>query len=199
MRRLFATLVVMTLLAQASVTPAAAQSDGPIDGMFSAAEESSFLSALEGVRDGLVGRATDAVAGVGGSPDAAELAEDFQTAFNENSGDYQQWANNRTEATSSLDVLAVKFSQDDSNETVYLTADVVNGAYTNVSVANSTDREPDESCELEGNAARNAADELATFNERFVAGDGNVTNDYMTSMASRYGGNVDCSFTTEGL
>ena len=191
--------IALLFVAQAGVAPAAAQYDGPIDGMFAAAEESTILNALEGLRDGLVGRASDAVAGVGNGPNATELAGQFQTTFNSNSGDYQQWANNRSTASTSLDVLAVTFSQNDSNETVFLTADVVDGEYRNASVVDTTDREPDESCELEGNAARNAADELGTFDERFVAEDGNVTNDYLASMGSRYGGNVECSFSTEGL
>jgi len=52
---------------------------------------------------------------------------------------------------------------------------------------------------VEGAAARNAAEELEEFDERFVQEDKNVTQGYLSSQASRYSGKVDCSFSTEGL
>jgi len=200
MKRTVAVVLAWLLVAQASVAPAAAQSDsGPIDGMFAAAEESTVLNTLEGLRDGFLGRASDAVAGATDDRTASDMAADLQTEFNDNSASYESWANNRTTADTSLDVLELTVTQDDSSETLYLTSDVVDGDYTNTTMRNSTDRTVDESCEIEGNAARNAADELGDFREDVVGADGNVTNDYLASMGSRYGGNVDCSFSTEGL
>lgn len=200
MRRTLTFVLVAALVAQATVAPAAAQSDdGPLGGMFDAAADSEGLNALEAIRDGLLGRATDAWAGVTSEKTASDYATALQAEFNNNSAEYQSWANNHTTADTSLDVLEVTVTQDGESETLYLTADVVDGAYRNASIVATTDREPDESCELEGNAARNAADELSEFRERFIAGGENVTNGYLTSMGSRYGGNVDCSFSTEGL
>ena len=192
--------LAVLLVAQAAVGPAAGQSEsGPLDSAFSAAEESTVLNSLEGLRDGIFGRISDSVAGATDDRTAADMATDLQTEYNDNSAAYERWMNNRTTADTSLDVLELTISQDDSSETLYLTADVVDGSYTNTTMRNSTDRTVDESCELEGNAARNAADELGEFREDFVTEDTNVTNDYLTSMASRYGGNVDCSFSTEGI
>jgi len=200
MRRALTVLLAVVLVAQAAVTPTAAQSDeGVVGGMFTAAEESTILNTLEGLRDGFLGRASDAAAAVTDDSTAGDMAQETQTAFNDDAAEYQSWANNHTTADTSLDGLELTFTQDGESETVYLTADVVDGEYRNTSIVDSTDRSPDESCELEGNAARNAADELGEFRERFVADDGNVTNDYLTSMGSRYAGNVDCSFSTEGL
>ncbi|NLV14363.1 hypothetical protein [Haloarcula argentinensis] len=199
MKRVLTVVLAVLLVTQASVVPVAAQSEGPVDGMFSAAEESTLLNTLEGIRDGVLGRISDGVAGATDDRTAADMAADLQTEFNSNAGTYESWANNRTTASTSLDVLELTVTQDDESETLYLTSDVVDGDYTNTTMRNSTDRTVDESCELEGNAARNAADELAEFHEDYVATDGNVTADYLSSMASRYGGNVDCSFSTEGL
>lgn len=200
MKRTLAVVLGVLLVAQASVAPVAGQSDsGPLDSAFSAAEESTALNTLEGLRDGILGWGTDVVAGATDDRTAADMATDLQTEFNSNSGDYEAWMNNRTTAEMSLDVLEVTISQDGESETLYLTADVVDGSYTNTTMQNSTDRTADESCELAGNAARNAAGELGEFREDFVATDGNVTADYLTSMGTRYGGNVDCSFSTEGL
>ncbi|RLM32618.1 hypothetical protein [Haloarcula sp. Atlit-120R] len=200
MKRTLALLLATLLVVQASVAPVAAQSDeGAIDGMFSAAEESTVLNTLEGIRDGVLGRISDGVAGATDDRTAGDMAADLQTEYNDNSAAYESWSNNRTTADTSLDVLELTISQDDESETLYLTSDVVDGSYTNTTMRNSTDRTVDESCEIEGNAARNAADELGEFREDYVADDGNVTTDYLASMGSRYGSNVDCSFSTEGL
>jgi len=199
MKRTLAAILAVLLVAHA-VGPVAGQSDsGPLDSAFSAAEESTVLNSLEGLRDGIMGRISDSVAGATDDRTAADMAVDLQTEYNDNSDAYEGWMNNRTTADTSLDVLELTISQDDQSETLYLTADVVDGSYTNTTMQNSTDRTVDESCELEGNAARNAADELGEFREDFVATDGNVTADYLSSMGTRYGGNVDCSFSTEGL
>lgn len=200
-KTLIIALACMAVLA--AVTPAVASAqadeDGTIDQLFQADDAGDVLETLRGIRDGFAGRASDTVAGFTADDSASDLAGEFKTEFNTHSADFENYANDRATADTSLDVLKLKFKQDDETASVYLTTDVSDGNFTNTQVVDTTDRTVDETCTLEGAAARNAADELDTFHDDYVSGNDNVTAEYLSTQASRYSGKVECSFSTEGL
>jgi len=106
--------------------------------------------------------------------------------------------NNRTSASESYDTLEFTFELDGETATVYLTTDVTADGYQNASIVDTTDRTVDESCTLQGHAARKADAELATFVEDYAAQGENVTNSYLAGLAGEYSDDVDCTFSTGG-
>lgn len=126
--------------------------------------------------------------------DAVQAAADLAAEYNDSSGDIEAWANARVDATTSADVLELTFEVDGETATRYLVADVEGDDYANTSVVPSTNRSVDESCTLEDDAARNAADELAAFEDQFVDPDEDVSSRFLGRLDSRYDGQVDCSF-----
>jgi len=135
----------------------------------------------------------------GDDPSAATLADEAQTAFNDRSGDFQTYANERSTASSDYDVLAVTFEQDDSETTRYVVATVNDSDYEDVEMVTSTSRSVDEECTLRGAAARNADNEIEAFHDQFVTADTGISDQYIAKMASKYGSpvgdkSVTCTF-----
>lgn len=126
--------------------------------------------------------------------DADEAAEDFKQEYNGHSDELEAWANDRVDADTAANVLELSFEVGGDESTVYLVADVTGDEYENTSVVDSTNRSVDETCALEDDAARNAADELDHVEDEFVDEDRDVDSSYLGRLAGRYDDDVDCSF-----
>lgn len=189
-------IALALLFITAAVMPTAAQSDSGLSDLVGDAAEDR-LGQLRGAVSGLLDRAMVTFGGDDSDETAAEAANQTQEVFNGNATAIQSYVNNRASADTSRDVFAFTFEIDGESSTVYLTADVVDGAYENTSVVDSTDRSVDDSCTFEGYAARSADEELSYFVTAFVNEDKNVTGKYIGRLGGRYSSDVSCSFDTE--
>lgn len=198
-----AILVTCALLsaAVAATAPVGAQSsDNPaadvLDSVTSVADENaSFgLSTARAAVSGITARLSDFFSGIGNETTASQACGDLQSTFNANSASITSYANNRTNASTSADVLEIECDIDDSTNRVYLTADVNGSDYENATIDDSTSRTVDESCTLEDAAARNADDELDHVLSEFVTPGENISSDYRQKVTARYAGKVSCSF-----
>jgi len=192
-----AVLLLGTVVVPGAVGAQTDESDAA-DELF--ADEGSLLEYARGLAAGLQERVTAIVSGtLGDQPDGDTLADEATTAFNERAGDFQAYANQHTNASTDYDVIAVEFHQDDDTATRYVVATVSNSSYEDVAMMSSTNRSVDQTCTLRESAARNAADEIATFHTRFVTSGQGMTTKYMSRMAAKYGSpfgepRVDCTF-----
>lgn len=167
-----------------------------------AQDEESTLDQLTnadeyGYLDGLQGRITGWLSFrirflTGEQVTATEACGDLQAAVNADAATIQQWVNNRTTPATDLDTLALTCDIHDESATVYLTANVTNGTYTDAAVVDTTDREPDAACTLSEDAAVNAGDEVETFVDAFADPGEDVTANYQSRLAAQYGGDVSC-------
>lgn len=189
MTRLAPLAVALLVVTVAPVGVVTADGDG-LDGLFDNGEDAGTLDQVRAFVSGLIDRLT----AVGDDTDAETAAETAREAFRDHDGDFQEWANDRTTATTDADVLAITFEVDGETETEYITADVNGSDYANVTMVDETDRPVDETCTLEGHAAQNADAEIDRFHDEVVAPDGNVTEADMARLAAEYGAAVDCTF-----
>jgi len=200
-----AALLVATLAVPAPVAAQSAENEtDPPDELFDTEDEGTF-DVIRGLLGGIRERVSLALGGIGDDTSAETLADDAADAFNERSGDFQDYANSRTNASADYDVLAITFTQDGDEAVRYVVADVNTTAedYENVSMVAATDRSVDEECTLSGAAARNADAEIKRFHDRFVKGNESLSKQYMSRMASKYGDpigdqDVSCTFMDEG-
>lgn len=182
--------------------PAAAQSD-----------DGDFLDTLTGDADGpveavvnagdfLYGMAVgEASALVADDPDydSFQVALDLRNDINGNDDAYQQWLNDRVDASETRNVVqvTVKGPQAENQSRFWIISDVQNGTYQNLGATGSTNRTIDESCTLSGRAAENAHEELETFRAEYVQPNESVDQSYMGRLAAEYDG-VSCTFIGGG-
>jgi len=194
MKRLKLTSVAFAALlifAAVGAAPAAAQENSVVDDLLDGKDDGYLASAqayVGGFMDRVFADETDET--------AAEAAQQTQTTFNDNASTIQSWVNNRTSASESYDVLAFTFEIDGESSTVYLTSNATADGYQNASMVDTTGRTVDESCTLQGFAARQADSELGGFVEDYAAPGNNVTRSYLAGLAGKYGSDVDCTFET---
>lgn len=170
---------------------AAAQEEPSMLDQVTDATDDAFWEGLQGRIAGWLNARWNYVSGE--QVTASEACGDLQTTFNENSGTIQSYVNDRTNASTGADVLELTCApRDEETETIYLTADVTNGTYTNASMVDSTDRTVDATCRLEEDAAVNAADELGTFVEQFAEPGKDLSADFRKRLVSQYAGDVHC-------
>jgi type II secretory pathway pseudopilin PulG len=150
----------------------------------------SLVDALIGAARGEYARLTDDPA----NRDADAAAADLQSEYNANSDELEDWINSRADATTDADALEIELTVGGDSTTVFLVADVNGSDYENSSIVDSTDRDVDEDCELEGAAARNAADELEGFVDETVDDDQDLSKRELARISRQYRGLVDCSF-----
>jgi len=205
-----ALVLVMGLAVALATGGAVAQSSSPVNDVLADDEEGIGLDVVRALVSGLQDRlpAVVDVAPVFGEedrPTATESADNAQAALNNRSGAFEDYINSRSTATTGYDVLKMTFKTDSETATRYLTADVSNGNYSSLSMDDSTSRTVDEECTLSGQAARNAGDEIRTFDEEFVKPDADVIRAYLAERAGKYGGigplstsKVSCSFVFGG-
>jgi len=132
--------------------------------------------------------------GVKDSPAPSEEAAEVQQFFNERSGDFVAYANDRVNASDEWDTLAISYELDDEQVTHYVIANHSNDTYDNASIVNSTDRTVDDRCTLEGPAARNAKEELETGYQAFIESGDAPDPSYMGRLTGAYKPYVECSF-----
>lgn len=190
MRRALLALVLV-LAAVTVATPASAQSDECADAVLESVCEAN--AAFWAYAGGLSDRAADVATGIVSDTGAETAADDFQSTFNSHNETIEAWVNDRTNASTDRDVVALTFRESGSGTTVYLVATVNNSSYQDSHVVDSTDRSVDESCTLEAAAARNADSETQRFHDEFAEPDTDLTDAYVRQMAGRYGGKVDCT------
>jgi hypothetical protein len=172
----------------------AAQDDDSVLGDLTSEQASGFAAGIRGRIGALLSGLFD-----WGEPEttAPEACGDLRETVSSNSAAIQPWVNNRTTANTSLDVLAIECVVEDTSETDYIVADVDNGSYVNGTMVDETDREADETCVLEDDAAVSASAEAETFVEEFAESGEPVSEEYMSRLTAQYGGKVSCSFTGE--
>ena len=178
-----------------ATAPAAASHEDDDTGAFDALfdeEDDGLIETVRAAASGLYERVTYATP-FGDDPDDAEAnAEAAMEAFNENSEDFVEYANERD--VNGVETVAVTFVQGDEEATVVLVAEYneTAHAYDSAEVVTAEDYdgdvdETDEYVEVEGMAADNAADEIDRFHDEYAADGDNVTTSYMTEMATKYG------------
>jgi hypothetical protein len=204
-----ATLAVLALLAGAAA-PAAAnhdtttQDEGLADSLFGTSDSNETgvidtVSAAIGVASGTLDRARYQYSPFGPEPDSAEQnAEDTMQAFNEHSGDFVDYANDRN--VSGSEVVEITFEQADDPETIYLVAayNQTSNEYDSAAMVNTTDRSVDETVSVSGMAADNAADEIEAFHETFVDPNDDVTTSWLAKQWAAYNEDLDSSLIDGG-
>ena len=196
---IFVAIVLAVAIATAgfafATAPAAASHEDGDTGAFDALfeeEDDGLIETVSAAASGLYERVSYA-APFGDDPDDAEAsAEAAMEAFNENSEDFVEYANDRD--ANGVETVAVTFIQDDEEATVVLVAEYneTDHAYDSAEVVTAEEYggdvdETDEYVEVEGMAADNAADEIDRFHDEFAVDNENVTTSYMTEMATKYG------------
>jgi hypothetical protein len=203
-----AVLAVLALLAGAA--PAAAnhdsttQDEGLADSLFGTSDSNDTgvvdtVSAAIGVASGTLDRARYQYSPFGPEPDSAEAnAEDTMQAFNEHSGDFVDYANDRN--VSGGEVVQITFDQTDATETIYLVAEYnqTSDAYESAEMVNATDRSVDETVTVSGMAADNAADEIEAFHSEFVESNEDVTTSWLASKWAAYNEDLSSSLIEGG-
>jgi hypothetical protein len=207
-----ATLVVLALLAGAAA-PAAANHDttdedaGIADSLFGTSDSDDgglvdsaiqTAGAAFGVVSGQADRALYA-SPFGPEPDSAETnAEDTMQAFNDHSGDFVTYANDRN--VSGGEVVQITFDQADASETIYLVAayNETSDSYESAEMVNTTDRSVDETVTVSGMAADNAASEIEAFQSEFVEDNEDVTTSWLASKWAAYNEDLSSSLIEGG-
>jgi hypothetical protein len=129
---------------------------------------------------------------VGDEGNASKHAQDFQDEFNQNNDTIQAYSNKRINASTSLDVLELTFTDEAGNQaTVYLAATVSNESYQNMRVVDNTSRTVDESITADWYLSRNAASELEAFVADFAEPDRDLTQTYKAKMIAKYASDVN--------
>jgi len=137
----------------------------------------------------------------GEQADASEYAENTRSTFNSNASAITNWTNSRANASTSYDVVRVRFTDESGNKVwMFIVSDVntTTGEYTNAKMLNLTDfqkrnREYDQTYTLEPYASRNANMELERFVSEYAKPDKNVSKSYLAHIAGKYGGQVSGS------
>lgn len=124
-------------------------------------------------------------------PTAAERANATVEYFNSHDSGREVWINARLNASTSHDVVKTGWKIRDTTAVWYVTADVVNGSYTNIRMVDSTDREVDDTITLCGYAAHNSKKELEYFHETYERPNESVDQSYLASMRGKYGPHVE--------
>jgi hypothetical protein len=194
-RTLTATTLTVLLIGAlvAGAAPAAAEHDGGDDGFLpdgTAAVDiaSQVLSNPGAAISGLTAR-------FDGEADRSATAaeEDVRTYFNNRSAAFESYgATHPLTGAESRDVVRIVYEVDGETASHVAVANVSDGEYRDPKIVTSTSRSVDYECTLEGAAAKNAPDELATFYEDYVQPGETNTSGWETRMATQYGGNVAC-------
>lgn len=185
---------MMTAPVAASPSDLFTSSDSEEDGWIS-------ISTIKSGANGLIDRVTYKVETFGDNTTGTDDAKDFRQAFASNKSNFTSWANARTTANTSYDVIKIEFNRNGETGYAYVVSDVnsTSGDYENVQTLNrtefqSTTRTVDHTITLEDNAADNAHRELDAFNEMFAGNGSDVTGEYLSEMATEYGTNVESTF-----
>lgn len=204
-KRKLATLAIATLVLSAMVggiaTAQTTDESSPVDDLLTVEENdagvtasakrgvSSTLSFLDGLEKRISYGAMSRV-GFGDDWTASEKAQTLQDRFNSHNASYESYVNNRTNASTSYDVIRVTILKDGENATVYLTADVKNDSYTNATMVDSTNRNVDHYVTMCGLAAKDAPKEMKQFRTTFVENDKDLNRGYVIKLTSKYKGYV---------
>ena len=169
--------------AAATVPATAAAQDG--DGDRGVLERIAIVRAsLRGWRAGLLERT------LGDTSDAETAALEAKDEFNAHSDEWTAYINDHAE-TNGEEAIEVIFAPDPEEGevyTVYLVGEYnsENEAYEWVEIVEQTDRTIDETARLESIAAENAADEIATGYEKFVAENEPPSDGHLAYLAGKY-------------
>jgi len=192
-RKLASAGVAVMLLIAALSGGVVAQEENSVVGDLLDGEDDGLIESVQAYAGGFI----DRVLAEETDETAAEAAQRTQETFNGNASTIQAWVNNRTSASDAYDVLAFTFEIGDEASTVYLTSNATADGYQNASMVDTTDRTSTSPARLQDHAARGADAELATFVDEHAEPGENVTNSYLAGLAGEYGGDVDCTFSTE--
>ena len=194
-------VVGLVLVASLPAGIATAQSDDDGGSVLSdvfGVEVSGFGDTVDGFlgfASGLVDRGSAVVGGSDRS--VTDCRDDLMTEVNQHNETYLTELNAKTSPSSERDVLRVRCIEDprrpwkDSEATsFYVVGNVSNGTYESAQAVETTDRSVDETVVVTGVAREQLADDLATYRETYIEGDGTVGKGYQQRMTAKYAGNV---------
>lgn len=180
--------------------PAAATHDGGDDSGMSDAlsptDDGGITDTVRGLATGAYERAKYKVSTfTSDSPAAEDSRDDALETFNQHSENYVAYLNARD--VHNGEVVEVTFEQNDETATMYIVGEFndSSGEYESADAVIDTDRDVDHEIGLRGMAADNAASELDRFNDEFAEPDDDLTNRYVSEMATKYKGLIDEPFT----
>lgn len=215
-RKVALLLVGVVLLAGVAAAPAAAQTNESDTGLAGELFGSTGQSIAERAMNdplGFASEVTSAARGMaaGASPFGAdrstsECAADYQSEINNNAAAYETYINNRTNASTDTDVVAVHctaeseglFNDSMVTSTIYLTADVNKSGdsytYENLTAVDDTNRTVDEELTQTGTARNEGPDDLVTFRKKYVEQNKTPPRSYVARMGGKYRGDVTGTF-----
>lgn len=216
-RKLALLLVGCVLLAGVAAAPASAQTNESDQGLAGELFGSTGQTIADRAMNNPLGLASDFASAASGKAAAAnpfsdadrspsQCAADIQSEINQNNGTYETYINDRVNASTDQDVVAIHCSRgsdeifNDSmvTKTVYLTADVNTSGdsytYENMSVVDDTSRTVDEDITLTGTAATDGPDDLAKTRKEYLAENETPPRSYRARMAGKYDGDVTGTF-----
>jgi len=181
-RRVLQTTAAAAVATSTVGTASASHDSGFFAGMSGVSGDWNARAFAEGMIDGIVQQLD------GDESGAEQNALDAKAEFNEHSGDWVAYANDRDLGGADRQVLEIEFAQSDETYTVFLVADYDESAeeYTSAEMVDSTDREVDHEARLESIAAENAADELQTLHEDYIAPNEDIDADHVQYLAGKY-------------
>ncbi|MFC7227775.1 hypothetical protein N0B31_10210 [Salinirubellus salinus] len=149
------------------------------------------VAGVDGVKDRLVRSAMDRF----GDDDTTvtDSASALKSEINQNSDLYQQRLNTNIDASTTRDTIEVTHCQDGNKQVQYVTADVVDGSYTNLSVVDSTNRTADEWVYLEEPASENVADELQSLRQSYIGSGDAIPRSAAVGLGAEYKGSASTS------
>jgi len=173
------------------------------DGLLPDVDLSAAIAAVDGVQDRVTLQYApdwilDRLDVQRGDSNATAAAENATAVYNAHNASFETWVNNRTNASTSQDVVEISWHVEGEAATRYLAATVENGTYTDSAMVASTNRSTDETVSLCGLAARRSATELEQFHDRFAGPGENTTSDYLAKLGGRYGADVSSSILSSG-
>lgn len=176
------------------------------------AEEEGWIpdrATISAATVGFVDRVQAQATGLFSDPetDAAGAANELAEEYNNNSGTYEEWANTNAPISDGHDVMKIDITVDETTETVYLVSDTVENTstgdleYSNSEIVSDTNRSVDETVEVDGIAALNAAQELANIRESHIATGEPLSADdsELVRLGAKYGGDIETSINAGEL
>lgn len=130
----------------------------------------------------------------GDSGNASEHAAAFQNEFNANNDTIVAYANERLNATTTIDVIKIEFQdKTGGNATVYLVSSVDTGneSFTSARIVNSTDRPVDHSVTADWYVSRHATAELDSFISEYAEPGEDIGTAYRLNMLRKYGSGIN--------
>jgi hypothetical protein len=181
-RRVLRTTAAAAITTGGIGTASASHDQGFFAGMSGVSGDWSSGALVDGLTDGIIQRIRANHSG------AETNALETKGEFNDHSGDWVTYANDRNLGGLGHQVLEATFVQDGERYTVYLVSDYDDGAekYTSAEIVDSTTRTVDHEVRLESIAAENADEELQTLHDEYIGPGETIDAEHVQYLTGRY-------------